>query len=295
MLRDGRARDHTPALCAALAEATAARAPKVGFATDEPSRTLGSQLNAKTVGGREATLFYEDLSPYRYSAAPTGLPGVVNIGWLGTSSPHTGNVETALLARLELFSRVQVLRTRGFHVCGLCKVAKGNGEVWIAGEDRQVFASPSMLLHYITAHGYLPPAAFLEALRRSSAAPLPDSECEARIRAHRRKLEEAPALEDILVPYYSVKVYWGLDLFADLGAFEAFLSSRFPHRFVSVAKGERGYFIRAECEHPRDLLRDLAIELQPLQRAPFACTFRLLYVGGVEQVCSIDQPATPMT
>ena len=39
----------------------------------------------------------------------------------------------------------------------------GNGEIRIADEDGLVFAAPTMILHYIVEHRYLPPDAFIEA------------------------------------------------------------------------------------------------------------------------------------
>ena len=41
----------------------------------------------------------------------------------------------------------------------------GNGEIRIADEDGLVFAAPTIILHYIVEHCYLPPDAFIEALR----------------------------------------------------------------------------------------------------------------------------------
>lgn len=41
----------------------------------------------------------------------------------------------------------------------------GNGEIQIGEEGRAVYVAPTMILHYIIDHGYLPPAEFLEALR----------------------------------------------------------------------------------------------------------------------------------
>ncbi len=41
----------------------------------------------------------------------------------------------------------------------------GNGEIHISGEGSTVYVAPTMIVHYIIEHHYLPPAAFIEALR----------------------------------------------------------------------------------------------------------------------------------
>lgn len=228
-------------------------------------------------------MFYEDLSPYRCIPIPTGLPGVCNVGWLSSSVPSHGDVQASLLAKLEHFARTPVLLTRGHHVCGMCGVTTGNGEVWVPGRDGHVYASPAMLPHYLSAHGYVPPSAYLEALD-GAIAPLTDSECCARIVAQRRKLDESPTASDILVPYYSVKVFWATEHFDDLTEFDVFISTWFPARFHSIALGERGYFVRTECEDPAGLLQELAAGVKASGRAPVCCASKLVYIGEKEEL-----------
>jgi hypothetical protein len=87
-----------------------------------------------------------------------------------------------LLARLEDLASVRVLRTRGYHYCDLC-IRDLGGISRIRGLDAAardhlmdtlpcesaelrvkgpgvVYAVPQLALHYIAAHGYLPPQEF---------------------------------------------------------------------------------------------------------------------------------------
>ncbi len=59
------------------------------------------------------------------------------------------------------------------------EVDVGNGEIRIAGENDRVFAAPRMILHYIVKHRYLPPEAFIEALRLGRVPDLPPEAFEA--------------------------------------------------------------------------------------------------------------------
>jgi hypothetical protein len=41
----------------------------------------------------------------------------------------------------------------------------GNGEIIVKGEDGRRYAAPTLILHYIEAHHYLPPEEFIQAVR----------------------------------------------------------------------------------------------------------------------------------
>ena len=86
-------------------------------------------------------------------------------------------------------------------------------------------------------------------------------------------------MEDILVPYYSVRIYWDRASFGDLGSFELFLSKEFRRQFPSIALNQVGFFVRTECEDPAEMFR----AMQSSSRAPFKCTFTLVHVGGNEE------------
>ena len=228
-------------------------------------------------------MFYDDLSPYRYSAQPTGLPGVFNVGWLSSRVPISqGDVAAAVKQKLARLSDPPVILYRGSHLCDFCQQFYGNGEIWIPGDDGRVYASPSMLVHYIEKHNYLPPESFIEALQSADAA-LTETDCYARIAAHRTKLDTAPTPEDILVPFYSVKIFWKLSDFPDLTAFVKFIDKNLwgiSHYEVN----DIGYCVYTECEKPDQKLRELVSKLQRRKPTPFQCMSKLLYLGGEEQV-----------
>ena len=144
--------------------------------------------------------YFPDLSPYRYGFEPVpwsaaGPPGVepevlywwpgngldegafavpeLNVGWLDPSHPFPrGTLPAELVAKLDGIcraSRCQV--TRGRHHCGFCDdlAARGSAEIRIPG-DGVVYAAPTLVGHYVAAHGYLPPADFVRALRECDGA-----------------------------------------------------------------------------------------------------------------------------
>lgn len=143
---------------------------------------------------------YPDLSPYAYhprdvvSARDGHASWVpdhprVNVGWLGltpeglTAPWTTGNTSPDFVERLlDVLTEQQVNRMRGFHWCELCprpdraefrmpefayghrKFSLGNGEIRVPGRHGEVFAAPTLLPHYVTVHGYLPPEPFVRAV-----------------------------------------------------------------------------------------------------------------------------------
>lgn len=119
---------------------------------------------------------YEDLTPYEDH--PHARHGELNVGWLGPDSvfergPASEEFSDAL-ARLVV--KQQVHLARGFHRCELCGKLRprvehgaknrvlGNSEIRVTGEDGTVYAAPSMVVHYVEAHEYLPPNEFIEAV-----------------------------------------------------------------------------------------------------------------------------------
>jgi hypothetical protein len=73
--------------------------------------------------------------------------------------------------------------TRGFHHCNLCplpaegqfpepvtvatpdgEVMVGHGEIRVTGEDGVTYASPDLIVHYVTVHRYRPPQKFVDAV-----------------------------------------------------------------------------------------------------------------------------------
>ncbi len=47
-------------------------------------------------------------------------------------------------------------------------VKRGNGEIWLTIHDGTNYAAPTLILHYIDEHAYLPPVAFIEAVREGA-------------------------------------------------------------------------------------------------------------------------------
>jgi hypothetical protein len=133
-------------------------------------------------------MYSADLEPYSlYTLKP--FPGVRTIGWLDGSRnlifrfrhPFTiGCTPSAVIEKLREIMRgrlevnVHVNQIRGIHPCNICgkrlaasddgELLIGKTEVWIPDGAEGYFASPSMIIHYITKHKYLPPEDFLKSI-----------------------------------------------------------------------------------------------------------------------------------
>jgi len=132
------------------------------------------------------TMHLHDLQTYQYDL-PRPLRNVLAVGWLAAGHDYSkGSVESALLGHLKralLTHRANQMR--GFHLCDLCAQPRlvtfdvdgsvfhlGSAEIWIpAHGTTAAFASPDLILHYITAHQYKPSAEFLEALANIDSRP----------------------------------------------------------------------------------------------------------------------------
>jgi hypothetical protein len=137
-------------------------------------------------------MYFPDLSPYRYGGA-AAVPRVVNIGWLsGDHAFTTGEVPDSFVACVRELVASPVNLYRGFHDCEFCPEppvtvrngirlkegppgTTGNGEIRVIGQDGITYVAPALLLHYIEAHGYQPPPAFIVAVRlgRRLGEPVP--------------------------------------------------------------------------------------------------------------------------
>jgi hypothetical protein len=131
--------------------------------------------------------YFADLTRYEYFRL--GEPGIVqNIGWLDAAHEFsTGPIDAEILARLEQISCYSANQSRGRHFCDLCFPAcdaiyrltdkalhLGSAEIRVFSPAGEVFAAPTLLLHYITVHNYLPPPAFLMAVRNGPVPPMPE-------------------------------------------------------------------------------------------------------------------------
>lgn len=141
-------------------------------------------LGGLPVGG--LMTFFEDGSAYRYLPEAVGT-GAINIGWLDAQHVFTtGEVSTAFVDKLLRLCRSPLFRTRGFHRCNLCETASartvasgmtiatdagefvvGGAEIRVVAENGRCFAAPDMVIHYVLAHEYRPPAPFVAAVLNS--------------------------------------------------------------------------------------------------------------------------------
>tara|TARA_B100000809_G_C15096006_1_gene515020 strand:- start:143 stop:595 length:453 start_codon:yes stop_codon:yes gene_type:complete len=129
-------------------------------------------------------MFYSDLSNYDYFFSDNSGK-FKNVSWLEKNKAFTkGNVSFEFTEKLKgLFFETNSYLTeanlmRGpSHCCNLCgknEIALSlNGEtktlglceIWTPSEDGElIMISPSMIIHYIEAHDYLPPEVFIDAV-----------------------------------------------------------------------------------------------------------------------------------
>ena len=122
--------------------------------------------------------YYPDLSPHQYHMQALD-PSLVSIGWLDGIHPYsTGLVNDAFLERLWPYCRCFIREFRGVHTCELCsepgfgvtirrgdeELLLGSAEIRVPGQGGLVYAAPNFIYHYIVAHHYLPPQAFIDAV-----------------------------------------------------------------------------------------------------------------------------------
>ncbi|MDG4774193.1 hypothetical protein [Solwaraspora sp. WMMD792] len=139
--------------------------------------------------------YFDDLTAYSYSDVDTveldwGLlqfrPGYdrINVGWL--DAPHAfekgPTPDRFTNALLDIIVAPRINTMRGLHRCPFCPNHPGDsmvsvehpgGRVWLGHTEIRVpsgpgamFAAPSLIWHYVTAHSYRPPAEFIEAVEQ---------------------------------------------------------------------------------------------------------------------------------
>ncbi len=133
--------------------------------------------------------YFEDMS---------GDP-IKHVGWLEAGRAYAkGEVpksDVERLERLTLLTWKPPFRAHGWHDCTLCgrRPADGPMKRTIAGQSvllgaweifvpdgNIMYSTPTLILHYIEDHGYLPPPAFLQALRAADpGAPAYTAACSA--------------------------------------------------------------------------------------------------------------------
>jgi hypothetical protein len=140
---------------------------------------------------------FVDLSPYTYYGTDvietaggwvTYDPRYerLNVGWL--DAPHDfdqGPTPSWLPdALLDIIAGPRINSMRGFHQCTFCprpataarsmiKVGHRGRDLWLGHTEIRIpkqtgtmFAAPSLIWHYVTSHGYRPPADFVDAVQR---------------------------------------------------------------------------------------------------------------------------------
>jgi hypothetical protein len=131
--------------------------------------------------------YFADLTRYteRRDDAIEGGEHDLRVGWLesGHDFPR-GDAPSGLVDALLLCATRPVRLTRGFHGCDLCPSASrhemritsmdldgrtlklGNGEVRVRAPGGQWYTAPTLIAHYVAAHGYVPPAPFVDSVLR---------------------------------------------------------------------------------------------------------------------------------
>lgn len=116
-------------------------------------------------------MYYEDMSAYSYTKMKSRA-SLVNVGWLDFNAPfHTECAPSAFVEKVTLVTPLLRNPTRGIQGCALCdhehiyeridgqKFLLGMSEVWFPSPTSEtIYIAPSLLLHYVKRHKYLPPA-----------------------------------------------------------------------------------------------------------------------------------------
>lgn len=128
--------------------------------------------------------YFADLTAYEFLP---GRPPALNVGWLDDEHPFPqGDLPVELRSKVsELAVVAPTNQTRGAHLCELCAEVShtsnpqavwrgqsrvlGTAEIWVTSIAGVSYACPDLIVHYIDAHGYLPPEEFVEALTALSS------------------------------------------------------------------------------------------------------------------------------
>jgi hypothetical protein len=134
--------------------------------------------------------YYADLTPYVYlpDTVPEGTE-ILNVGWLEHGQEFTtGTAGPEFLANLiTLAADHATAATRSVHRCRLPHLFDddfqfgavygsrvlhlGHAEIRVTTPEGRRLAAPTLVVHYVRDHAYLPPAAFVEAVRAMRIAP----------------------------------------------------------------------------------------------------------------------------
>ena len=117
--------------------------------------------------------YFADLTVYTFLPSEAE-PKAYNVGWLDPTQEFERWIapERFVSALLRLTNTARVHQTRGWHVCAFClatgqpgtEETRGSYEIRVVAEDGEVFLAPSLVHHYVAAHGNRPPVVFVNAV-----------------------------------------------------------------------------------------------------------------------------------
>jgi len=112
--------------------------------------------------------YYEDLSQTTMVAAG---PHVRAVGWLDNKHDFpTGTVPAEFIRTLRRITDYAYGAVFfGYHTCDICRNFNAGRNIFVPARGK-LYVAPEMVLHYITAHRYLPPRQFIDAVMD---APIP--------------------------------------------------------------------------------------------------------------------------
>src|ERR1041384_4201724 len=91
------------------------------------------------------------------------------VGWLESGKEfEVGNVDRGVYDKLVELAREpwQTVACAGVHSCDLCRyepISHGVNNIFIPGKGL-LYVCPELIVHYMNAHGYAPPAEFCDAV-----------------------------------------------------------------------------------------------------------------------------------
>jgi hypothetical protein len=113
----------------------------------------------------DARLWFEDLAPCTYFPGEAKL---VAVGWLERGKPYaSGNVDRRVYDALVEMQKNpwQPVVSMGTHECELCRFEGEYGTSnLLVPADGVIYVAPELIVHYMNAHGYVPPDAFCRAV-----------------------------------------------------------------------------------------------------------------------------------
>lgn len=112
-------------------------------------------------------MYFEDLTSYEYVKIPEKS---FNVGWLDDKHEFTkGEPPLGFVEKLEQYKHHTAMLTKGFHMCQFCsddvpKKSYSSNEIRVVSSEGKLYASPTMIIHYVKEHNYLPPQEFIDAV-----------------------------------------------------------------------------------------------------------------------------------